>query len=489
MNLLDEMTVEPPDTRKWSEYQQAVFDAAKDHSQDTIIQAVAGSGKTITIIEAMKYAPGQSLFMAFNKAIAEDIRSKATSGEVKTLNALGHSLMLQNRPEAQMEPRKMLEIVKKVMGESAAFKDYGYTLSRVCGLAKGCGFGIDGEPTAQDFADLIDAYSFDIPCEVQMDFAYICREAFELSRLDTKTFDFDDQLWVPVYEKWTFPTFDTSFVDECQDLSPIQHIMLERLKLQGSRIIAVGDRHQAIYGFRGASTESMDLLKAKFQMKELPLSISYRCPQLVVEAAQQFCPTIKCRDGAPQGSVQHAIYDPQNVKDFELYMILCRSNAPMFAQILRHVRERQPCQVMSSFLDSFQGFVRSFKARYTSDLSAKLDRWYERESAAAKEAGKKGKLRGLQARFDTLQLLCKEYTLTEDIIALVKSLGYSKRGPIFATIHKSKGLEHDHIYILRPDLLGGFGEMNEAQKQQEDNLHYVAITRAKSSLTYGASPR
>src|SRR5271166_3308316 len=104
-DILPPEPLKPGPGRSWSEFQQAVFDKVKDPGVDLLIQAVAGSGKTTTIIEAMKYAPGTSLFMAFNKAIAEDIRRKATSGDVKTLNALGHSLMMQNRPGAKLNAR------------------------------------------------------------------------------------------------------------------------------------------------------------------------------------------------------------------------------------------------------------------------------------------------------------------------------------------------------------------------------------------------
>src|SRR5208282_6760035 len=101
--LTEPTSPEPP--RTWSPFQEAVFDAVKQ-PDNILIQAVAGSGKTTTIIEAMRYAPGSSLFMAFNKAIAEDIRRKASSGDVKTLNALGHRLWMQNRPSAKLESRK-----------------------------------------------------------------------------------------------------------------------------------------------------------------------------------------------------------------------------------------------------------------------------------------------------------------------------------------------------------------------------------------------
>jgi DNA helicase-2/ATP-dependent DNA helicase PcrA len=390
---------------------------------------------------------------------------------------------MENRPGAELDFKKVGKIVKGIMGDSTDEKEHGYTLARVVGLAKNTGFGLEYPPGTQDFIDLMEAYSTDVPFEKLDAFGTICREAFEQSRLDEKTFDFDDQLWTPIEQNWEFPAFSNIFPDECQDLNPIQHEMLQRMARAGGRLCAVGDRHQAIYGFRGASHDSMDLLKKLFGMKELPLSISYRCAQEIVTEAQQFCPTIQWREGAPLGVVSKASNDPLL---FEKHMILCRTNAPLFSAILAHVRARKPCQVMSSFLESFQGFIRGFKTNYTSDLQAKLERWYEREREAARKAGKKGKMFALADKFDTVKLLCKEFAKTEDMLQMVRRLGESRTGPIFATIHKAKGLEAEHIYILRPEQLGGFGELTPAQQQQEDNLHYVAITRAKETLTYGA---
>ena len=482
--LSDDSQASPRATEKsWSPFQLSIFDAIKER-ENLLIQAVAGSGKTTTIIEGLKWAQGTSLFMAFNKSIALDIASRAPRGEVKTLNALGHSIVMANRPEAKLNARKTMDLLKGIMEDSPEFKEYGYTLSRVIGLAKNCALGISKPPETQDFIDLIDAYGFDIPFDRLSDFAIICREGFERSRLDEKTFDFDDQLWLPVFHLWMFPQYDNVFIDEAQDLSPIQHLMLQQLR--ESRIVAVGDRHQAIYGFRGASHDSMDLLKQMFKMQELPLSICYRCAQVIVTAAQEFCPTIQWREGAPKGEILD--YDV-NPTQWAQHMVLCRNNAPLFAEILRCVRRREPCQVKSNFLDSFQSFIRGFKATHTSDLRAKLDRWFEREREACLAKGKTGKLRGLYDKYETVKLLADEFTLVSDMVNMVKSLGESTRGPIFATIHKAKGLEHPSVYLLRPDLLGGFGDLTPEQKQQEDNLHYVAITRAQERLGYGARPR
>ena len=66
----------------------SIFEALHVPDSNILIQAVAGSGKTTTLIEGLRHAPGTALFMAFNKSIAEDIRGKAPKGDVKTLNAL-----------------------------------------------------------------------------------------------------------------------------------------------------------------------------------------------------------------------------------------------------------------------------------------------------------------------------------------------------------------------------------------------------------------
>jgi DNA helicase II / ATP-dependent DNA helicase PcrA len=486
-NLLDDVDIPdqasgPAGLRVWSGYQEAAFEAIKDPDQHILIEAVAGSGKTSTLEEISKRVEGSGLYLAFNKAIADDARSKMGC-EVKTFNALGHRMWAENRPGAQLDFKKVGKLVAAVMGDSADHKDHGYTLGRVVGLAKNSGFGLEYEPGVQQFADLIEAYSTDIPFDKVEGFSHICREVFTQSRLDFKTFDFDDQLFIPVLEGWEFPAFSNIFPDECQDLNAIQHEMLIRLGLKGARICAVGDRHQAIYGFRGASHSSMDDLKKLFSMKELPLSISYRCAQSIVTAAQEFCPHIQWREGAPPGEINSVTSDPQL---FSRHMILCRTNAPLFQAILAHVRAKEPCQVMSSFLDSFQGWIRGFKETYTSGLLAKVERWYEREREAARKAGKRGKIIALGDKYDTVKILAAEYRLVEDMLQMIRRLGESRRGPIFATIHKAKGLEHQNIYILRPDQLGGFGDLSPEQQVQEDNLHYVAITRAKETLTYGA---
>lgn len=483
MNILDQIDSADQGSaaKSWSPQQEAVFQHCREPSEGLLISAVAGSGKTTTLIEAMKHSPGSTLFLAFNKAIAEDIKRKTWSGDVKTLNALGHGIWAKHKPKAKLESRKTMILLKALMKDSARFHDFGYTMSRLIGLAKNQGLGIGRRAEAIDFSSIIDNYGFEIPSEIQEDISYVCLEAFNQSNEDLETFDFDDQLYGPVRQGWSFPEYDNCFVDEAQDLSPIQHMILERLG-STARLVAVGDRFQAIYGFRGASVHSMDELREKFGLRELPLSTTYRCGRAIVAEAQGFNPEIHACEGAAKGLVLESNEDP---KLYPQSLIMCRNNAPLFKAILRHVRAKEPCQVLSNFLDTFQGFVRGFKTTYTSDLRAKLDNWFDREAEVCRAKGQKGKLAGLVDKYETVKLLSQEFKLTADVIDLVKRLGTSNRGPIFSTIHKAKGLEHEEAYIIRPDLMPAFYANTPEAKQQEANLQYVAITRAKLKLTYG----
>jgi hypothetical protein len=485
MNLLDDcIPYEPqPLARVWSGFQQAVFDSVTESNSNLLIQAVAGSGKTTTIIEAMRFAGSRPLFMAFNKAIADDIRRRAPAGEVKTLNALGHWMWQQNEPRAVLDSKKTLLYLRKVMGEdSFDYKEFGWTMSRVIGLAKNCCVPPTSHSTL-DIIDIIDSYGMEIPADRVQSLAAICSVVLEQGFNDRAIFDFDDQLYVPVMDGWVFPTYSDVFVDECQDLSPVQHAMLSCLASKGARIIAVGDRHQAIYGFRGALVDSMDKLKRQFNMTELPLSISYRCPKSVVAEAQVLCPTIRHREDAPEGKVIFNERDPDFYKDRE--MIICRNNAPLFRNILKYIRARKPCEVRSNFIDSFQGFIRGFKCKSTSELIPKLEAWFEKETAAANAKGFAGKAFGIKDKYETAVLLAKEFGTVEALLDAVKRLSLGATGPIFSTIHKAKGLESNSVYLLRPDLIPAFYAVSKEQRQQEDNLLYVAITRSQNELTYG----
>lgn len=499
MNILDQLlTADPSPTipsvlRNWSADQLRIFEFCRQSTANLQIDGVAGCGKTTTICEATSWLSGSNLFVAFNKAIVEELASRGPTADVKTLNSLGAGVLRRNRPLSELDKFKTRRILQPLMTEQD-YSEFGGRIAGAIGLAKSNAFGIARGVLQQDFSDLINSYQLDIPAERLEDFSFIALQGFEKSLADRETHDFDDQVYIPLLEGWRFYFWSNVLVDEDQDLNPLQHLLLERMNSAGSRIIGVGDRWQSIYGFRGAMTNSIDLLKAKFHCEELPLSISYRCARRIVEEAQLYCPQIQARPGAPEGEVilrvEQKDDEGQYLYDDPVFwppdhMILCRNNAPLFKAILRYVRAKRPCCVRTNFLEGFRAFFESFKATMTLELDSKLDIWYAKERSAAEKSGFRGKLASLEDKYSTAKLLCKEYLRVDEIIALLNRLGDSRSGTIFSTIHKAKGLEAEHVYLLRPDLCPSPFAVTPESKQQELNLLYVAITRAKLSLTFG----
>jgi superfamily I DNA/RNA helicase len=249
-------------------------------------------------------------------------------------------------------------------------------------------------------------------------------------------------------------------------------------------LFAVGDRAQAIYGFRGATDSSMDDLKEQFKMQELPLSITYRCCEAVVREAQRLVPHIEARPGAPEGRVNRLEVYPENASYTSNDLIVCRNNAPIFTLALDFLRGNRQCRVMSNFLETIEGFLNQFDANLSKDLRIKLDAWYQKEKKEAIDNNRYGKLAAIEDKYEVVCAFTEKYSTVGEIISAIRSLATSQFGPRIATVHKAKGLEAPRVFILRPDLLPSPKAMTPQAIKAEKNLEYVAITRAKDELNY-----
>lgn len=491
MSFLDEQVsfIEAP-ARAWSKYQEDVFAAAQTSRRNLIIQAVAGSGKSTTLEELSKRV-GDAILLAFNRSNAEDLKKRGLNA--RTFNSLGWWLWKQNRPEADMDSKKPWKHLEKLIGKSQMYWENGSSIIRAVSIAKSMATGLGEAPWASEFEDIIENFQLDIEVEQRQECAKLALDLFKRTINDLTSYDYDDQVYIPVSENWEFPQYSTLCVDEFQDLNPLQHIVISIFARKGSRIIAVGDRYQSIYAFRGAVTDSMDLAKHRFDMLELPLSISYRCSHAVVEEAKLLVPQIEPRADASAGRLAHFDFDESPRHSGEWHpeqMIICRNNAPLFRTILKEIRAGRRVRVLSNFLDQIEKFVKKHSKGITriEDFRHRLDEWYAAETAEldARNVPKlSGKRAGLWDRYDTYIALCDRCQTAGNLLQTVKDLAESTSGPLFSTIHKAKGLEAERVHLLGPDLLPAFYAQGAEALQQEMNLKYVAITRAKEEFAYG----
>lgn len=294
-----------------STQQSDFFTELRTGHDNILLSACAGSGKTTTIIEGLKtlpvrnvesFLPPATTFLAFNKSIAETLKARCPSHvSCSTFHSLGMralktSGMIDNR--TKVEGRKMSKLLYNLIGDSVDIKD----AIRLASIARSTTTAPQAMMESGILQELTRRYDFvfDSPSEV---FRAVAK-SIQTASADLTQIDFDEMLYLPVILGAQFEKQDYVFVDEAQDTNDIQLEILARLakpkqlfdtldptyfqERSPTRYIFVGDPHQAIYAFRGANADSMQKISERFQCKEMPLSVSFRCPQSVVAEAQKF---------------------------------------------------------------------------------------------------------------------------------------------------------------------------------------------------------
>jgi DNA helicase II / ATP-dependent DNA helicase PcrA len=487
-----------------SPYQRAIYDFVEHGKGSAVVIAVAGSGKTTTIVNAASLLPqnATATFVAFNKAIATELGTRLPKQvRSQTLNSMGFGAwMRHNSSRLEVDSNKIRKVVDYCLCESDKRK-YAAAIPRLVGLARSIGIvptkskvpianGLT-EDSDYEWKEIIDFYELsDCGSSKQLIALarHILRESIDCA---DRLIDFDDQLYMPVISKSTFFQNDFLFVDEAQDVNMIQRTMLRQALKRNGRLIAVGDPHQAIYGFRGADHNAIENIKAEFSAVELPLSISYRCPQSVVRLAQDYVEHIQPHEASPEGAVNR----PKNfdVKQFKANdIVISRCTAGVVALAYKLLRAKIPCFVMGREIG--QGLVNiidKMKTESVDNLIVKLEDYRVRETERLLRIKQQEKIDALEDRLTTIELFIEElYESDRTVQALRNAISalFSDNQQAVAvklmTQHKSKGLEADRVFILDFHLNERFMARASNQQKQEYNLAYVAITRARQQLTF-----
>lgn len=505
-----------------SKYQQAVYDFITKGKGNAIVDAKAGSGKTTTIVQAASLIPAtkKSVFLAFNKAIAVELGAKLPKHVVaKTLNSLGYGAWLNYRNRrVTLDADKTKKLVRtlqdaletqmQMTGAEAHVEKYllardHYSAlmqliskAKVAGLAPAGVLGIKGlvEDVDQTWVDLASHYNIEMPGNVTGLIA-LARFILTQSVKMVETIDFDDQFYMSLIYNVSFTKFDFIFVDEAQDVSDIQRVILKRsLKPGTGRLIAVGDPNQSIYGFRGSNPESLNLIQADFNAITLPLSICYRCDKAIIALAQETVPSIEASPSAAAGEVRDlGVMDAKFNYGVMLQtdMVVCRFNAPLISLAYRLLSKKIACKVKGR--DIAQGLILlidKLKCQSVDRLVVKLNEWLATETRRALAKNPDANLDGIEDKYNSLVTVISNspFKTVDALKGEIEGMFADQANGVLtlSSIHKAKGLEADRVFILGPT------ESNRAtlawEIQQEKNLTYVAVTRAKHSLFFIAEP-
>lgn len=284
---------------QFDNYQQKIIDTFTSTKDNLSIIARAGSGKTTILTHLASVAPELSevYALAFNKHIAETMKARMPSTNVATFHSLCLSA-IRRQAKVKIETRKALDTIRQMI--PSRHKDIHYEANRQLDLARANCAGLDDD---YDWESQLSAAP--LTDDEQAVLASYLPKVLERLQSETYKIDFNDMLEIPFLRNISLPQPDILLVDEAQDLNPIQHRVIE--KLSPRRLIICGDPRQSIYAFRGAATNSMDLLAETHSATQLLMPISYRCSKAVIRAAQGIVPDIQAAPAATDGEVIHTL--------------------------------------------------------------------------------------------------------------------------------------------------------------------------------------
>lgn len=471
--------------------QQAIFDRV-DRWVETgqrasiLVNAVAGSGKTTTILKAMAKIPPswKKLFLAFNVSAAAEAKERAAEMgienlDVMTLNSAGYRVLRENK-KTFINDKKYAEVLAQLDGFDEKEKKAEHyerapvlamiSLARAHGIVVKSDSGLtpDSNNVWREIAKKFNIYEFG------------SRELFMARRAlafgsKSNVADFDDQCYLPFARGYRSKTeYAAVVVDEAQDLTPVQQKLAGMFAAENSLMMFVGDRNQAIYGFRGADVMSMDKILQMYGCEELPLDVSYRCPKAIVAEAQKYSPAIQPHEDAIDGEIQtlDAYYDAH----FEPNdLVVCRNSAPLIKLAFKLIGDHKPISISGDIVGRVIGAFRAIKK----------DAAKRKISPEAAINDDKSVIAGDMDMIDCCESILEMCHGIDDAIGRLNGmLNQVKTGNAtrFMTIHKAKGLESDIVWFLEPSLLpSGWARTPEAMLQ-ENNLAYVAVTRAKKLI-------
>ena len=483
-----------------SKQQEIYFSWIKNGSGSCVLEAVAGSGKTTTLIMGLTMMSGSIFFGAYNKKIAQEIEDKVkflgiTGVDISTLHSAGFKIWRRVARNVKVETNKCRNIFRDACSRFPNYKPFEGQVLSLVSYAKQSGLGALGPMNAkQSWMELVE--HFDIDCEGQDDLVInLARKTLERSiQLDYEQVDFDDMIYAPLYHKVRAYEYDWVLIDEAQDTNASRRALSLLMLKRGGRLIAVGDRHQAIYGFTGADSNALDLIAEAVDAQRLPLTVSYRCPKKVVAYAQKFVSHIEAAETAIDGEVTFAgdgFSVVNNVKPGDA--VLCRFNAPLITLAYQFISKGIAAKVEGREIgNGLKSLARRWKVKSFGALQDRLAAYSEREVAKFRIKEQESKAAAVEDRVTCLNLLIERIRATNATPANPVELLCEEIDKIFgddvgsefillSTIHKAKGREWNNVYWL--DAGASKWARKDWELEQENNLYYVAATRAKLSLT------
>lgn len=492
-----------------SPYQEKIFDFITEGDGNAVVSAKAGSGKTFTIVNAMKLIPKtkKAIFIAFNKSIADELNEKLKSNSncmAYTTHSLGFRMIRRN------------------LGNDIIVDEYKYRTYLKNNFLNVTGLN-DGEINIEknqineytenillliDFSRLFLAHDdeainniverYDVPLianEVE-----VVKRCLEWGKNNITSIDYVDMLWLPtaLNLRPLGMLYDWVFLDEAQDSSIAAIALFKKcVKPNVGRWVCVGDEKQCINLFCGSNEDNFRQLCHSENTQVFDLPVSYRCGKKIIEFSQSIVKDILPKENAIDGEIKNGC-KLSCLKDGD--MVLARSKAPLLKVYTKLIKKGINCYIkgldiganLINLLDSIKGEELNINLRKDGVFIRLYDKLFETRDKLVEKRGLDIDDATLSSyimeQYDTikaLEVLAFNCTTKNELKARIKDIfKEDSKGVCLSTIHKSKGLEADNVYILCHSSMPSKNCHHEWERIQEKNLMYVAYTRAKKILGF-----
>lgn len=473
--------------------QSDIVEMALD-GEDLKVNAFAGASKTttLTLIANAKHEEGGNvgMYLAFNKVTAVEAENRfPNSVDCRTV----HSLAYRNTPKNLIAKLAYQKVFPKALGEMYKFN--GTFVETSTGDRKYISVGAKVSMMNRTIARFCNSADKEIERKHLVNLEWMRTEigkAFDLENVYQEVLELSKRHWeeiinpesiIPLTHEAYLKLYSMAgkqlgchyiMIDENQDSSPVILAIVEAQRK--AQKIYVGDRHQAIYGWRGA-INAMDIVSGE----DVYLTKSFRFGNNVESIANLLLNHVDNEiplkgNGSDDGKLFF------NNMPNHPNAVICRTNAGVIQNIFDY-SEKYPNKAIGASCDlrEIEKFVYAFN-----DLSV----------------GKRVE-HPLLFAFDTVSELrdyCEENPEDLEISGLVKLIDkFGAKGLISAikrceamkkpdimvtTAHKSKGLEWDDVLISN-DFFYDCDEGKVEIETEELNLLYVACTRAKRHMDVG----
>ncbi|MCC2548495.1 UvrD-helicase domain-containing protein [Hymenobacter sp. BT175] len=485
--------------------EQSAILASQGHLK---INAVAGSGKTTTMVEYARAQPATAriLYLAFNKTVRQEaIRKFQAAGLPNVVVETAHSLAYRyvvrgSRYELNHKGYRAHDLVEMLKLPRGTGKERHQEYVLANHIAKFVTYFCNSDQAQVQRLDYLatisDPKAREFVGKLYATIERSCREL--LARMDRGEIAITHDFYLKKFQlSHTVLPADVILFDEGQDASGA---MLDIFFRQPATKVIVGDTHQQIYGWRHAvnSLERTDY-------PSLQLSASFRFGPPIAELASQVLAWKTQLGAGPQLVVTGAA--PDDLGEGSTRAVIGRTNLGLLLKAIEYVKEHRQQLRRVYFEGNINSYTYAGEGASLTDVLA----LYNGRSEAIKDPliRKMANLDELadyaeQTEDGQLQMLI---TIVEDygndVIDLIKELkrlhvadGARDQAQLyFSTVHRCKGLEYDQVQ-LTPDFITQvtIDKLEEefaakppepgvrARVFEEINLLYVALTRAKTKV-------